>query len=363
MPHPNERMNRRDLVKRMAATAMFLGIAPHLPAMHHVASRGKRMGVVIHSYAFRGKQSQTSKKYPPFKDALELLEHVHTYGAGGIQTRTSGWNSNLARRLRAKSESLDMFIEGSISTPKDKGDQDRFESEIKIAKEAGVTVFRTAMGGRRYEDFSSRSEWEAFRSRSEERLKLAEPIAKRQRIRLAVENHKDWQTSDLLELMATFSSEYIGVTIDTGNSISLMEHPDETVSALAPYAFSTHIKDMAVKEYDDGFLLSGVPLGYGLLKLNDILNTVGKFNPGIRFSLEMITRNPLKIPCKTDDYWATFENKDSKLLDKTLTWIGETRRIRIPSVEGMDLNESIEYEEFNNQLSIKYAEKRLNLRG
>lgn len=363
MPHSNQRLTRRDLVKRMAATAMFLGIAPHLPAMHHVASRGKRLGVVIHSYAFRGKQTQSSNKYPPFKNALELLEHVHTYGAGGIQTRTSGWNNSLAKKLRAKSESLDMFIEGSISTPKDKGDQDRFETEIKIAKEAGVTVFRTAMGGRRYEDFNSRNEWEAFRNHSIERLRLAEPIAKKQRIRLAVENHKDWQTKDLLGLMGRFGSEYIGVTVDTGNSISLMEHPNETVSALAPYAFSTHIKDMGVREYDDGFLLSEVPLGYGLLKLDNILNTVETFNPGIRFSLEMITRNPLRIPCKTDNYWATFNKKDSKLLDKTLTWIGETRRLRMPSVEGMDLNQSIEYEEFNNQLSIKYAEKRLNLRG
>ena len=321
MPQPCEQMNRRDLIKRMAATAMFLGIAPHLPAMHHVASRGKRMGVVVHSYAFRGKQSQTSKKYPPFKDALELLEHVHTYGAGGIQTVTRGWTPGLAKKLRATSESLGMFIEGSISTPQNAEDVDRFEKEIKTAKEAGVRVFRTAMGGRRYEDFSSRLEWEAFRKRSWERIKLAAPIAKKHRIQLAVENHKDWQFSDLLEIMKNFGSEYIGTTVDTGNSISLLEHPHETIAALAPYAFSTHIKDMAVKETEDGFQLSEVPLGYGLLNLNEVLKTLKSHNSEIHFSLEMITRNPLNIPCKTDGYWSTFERKDSQRLKDTLAWI------------------------------------------
>ena len=84
------------------------------------------------------------------------------------------------------------------------------------------------------------------------------------------------------------------MTVDTGNSISLLEHPDETAGRLAQYGFTTHIKDMGVQEYADGFLLSEVPVGQGFLNMQSIFDTLEKHNPDIRFCLEMITRNPLQ---------------------------------------------------------------------
>lgn len=356
-------MNRRDLIKRMAATAALLGLAPQLPALHHMAKRGKRMGIVIHYYAFRGSSKQSSKAYPPFKDAVELLEHVHTYGAGGVQTGTSGWTKPFASRIRKTCEELGMFIEGSISAPKSETDLERFESEIAVAKEAGVSVFRTAMGGRRYEDFDNRKDWLSLKKNSLKRLQLAEPIATKHRVQLGVENHKDWEAQDLIEFMQSISSEHVGVTIDTGNSISLLEHPDETASILARYGVTTHIKDMGVREYEDGFLLSEVPLGQGFLDMEFIFQTIEKPNPQIRFCLEMITRNPLKVPCKTKSYWSTFPDQDATKLSKGLKWIRSNSQDQLPSVEGKSLDEQIEYEEFNNTLSVKYAEKALGLSG
>ncbi|MCZ6672078.1 MAG: sugar phosphate isomerase/epimerase [Verrucomicrobia bacterium] len=359
----SQRIDRRTLIKRLAATATFLGMASSLPALHHAASRGKRMGIVVHSYAFRGSRNQKSKKYPPFQDAIELLEHVHTYGAGGVQTRVSGWSKDFSKRLRRRIEELDMFIEGSISTPKTKSDVERFESEIVNAKEAGATVFRTAMGGRRYEDFDHREGWKQLKKQAWKSLRLAEPIVRKHRVRLAVENHKDWQVADLVEFMKGLSSEYIGVTIDTGNSISLLEHPDETVKGLARYGFTTHIKDMGVQEYQDGFLLSEVPIGQGFLDMERIFKTIEKQNPDIRFNLEMITRDPLKIPCLRKGYWATFEDREANRLANALKWIRSNVQKDLPSVAGKSLDEKIEYEELHNHLSVQYAKERLGLKG
>ena len=41
-------------------------------------------------------------------------------------------------------------------------------------------------------------------------------------------------------------SEHVGVCLDTGNNVALLEDPMEVVETLAPLAFTTHIKDMAV---------------------------------------------------------------------------------------------------------------------
>lgn len=359
----SRRMDRRTAIAKLAATATFLGLAPALPAISHAASRGKRLGIVIHSYAFRGSRNQNSKQYPPFKDAVELLEHVSTYGAGGVQTRTSGWDKPLTRQIRKTCERLGLFIEGTISAPRSENDLDRFDKEIAMAKEAGVKVFRTAMGGRRYEDFHSRHEWLELKDKSWKRIRLAESIVRKHKVQLAVENHKDWEADDLIDFMEGMGSEYLGVTIDTGNSISLLEHPDETVRRLAKYGATTHIKDMGVQEYEDGFLLSEVPVGQGFLDMKSIFDTLERRNPNIQFCLEMITRNPLRVPCKTKGYWATFEKQDATRLAKALKWIRAHSQEDLPSVEGKTLDEKIEYEELNNRLSVEYAERALGLRG
>src|SRR5690606_25602157 len=132
-------------------------------------------------------------------------------------------------------------------------------------------------------------------------LQLAEPVVRKHRVKLAVENHKDWRASELIDILDKLDSEWLGVTLDFGNSISLLEDPMDVVRTLAPRALSTHVKDMGVAEYEDGFLLSEVPLGQGLLDLPAIVNICRKYNPEITFNLEMITRDPLKVPCLQDE--------------------------------------------------------------
>ena len=59
-----------------------------------------------------------------------------------------------------------------------------------------------------------------------------------------------------LDLVKKLDSPFVGVCIDTGNNLALLEAPQETVDLLAPHAFTTHVKDMGVEEYADGFLLA-----------------------------------------------------------------------------------------------------------
>ena len=126
-------------------------------------------------------------------------------------------------------------------------------------------------------------------------------------MKLAVENHKDWRANELVDIMKELNSEWIGVTLDFGNSIALMENPMEVIQSLAPHLLPPTLKDMGVDEYADGFLLSEVPLGEGILDLPKIFALCKQFNPDTTFNLEMITRDPLEIPCLTENYWATFE--------------------------------------------------------
>lgn len=321
------------------------------------------MGVVVHSYAARWNPKVSSQKYPGFTNAIELLEHCHKIGAGGIQVIVKDWTADFAKKLRDRREKLGMYLEGSIGIPKDASDVSRFEQEVIHAKEAGATILRTVAspGGRRYEMFHSLEEVQDFKKRAMVSLQLTESILRKHHVKLAVENHKDWRAPELVKALKDLNSEWIGVTLDFGNSISLIEDPMEVIEALVPYIVSTHVKDMGLEEYPDGFLLSEVPLGKGMLDLPKIVALCKKHNPDVTFNLEMITRDPLEIPCLTNKYWAVFEGVPASDLARTLRMVKQ-HKSALPRVSQLSNDERLAVEEENIVRCLSYSEEELGLK-
>jgi len=314
------------------------------------------LGFVIHSFPIR---SRTEKD---LANPLKFLEFCRERGADGIQL-SLGKSVDAARKLRAAAGRHGMYVEGSIRPPKDKADLERFDAEIVTAKEAGATVVRTVMlGGRRYETFRAAKEYTAFAEGALASLRLAAPVMARSRVTLAVENHKDFRTDELVDMIKAIASEYVGVCVDTGNSIALLERPSETAATLAPWAASCHLKDMGVELSDDGFLLSEVPLGDGFLDLQEIVGALKKARPTIRFNLEMITRDPLRIPCLTDDYWATFEKVPGRDLARALAMVKKhAGKELLPRISKLTIEEQLAIEDKNVRRSLEYGRAKLAL--
>jgi sugar phosphate isomerase/epimerase len=179
---------------------------------------------------------------------------------------------------------------------------------------------------------------------------------------LGIENHKDWLVDQQVALMKQYSSEYLGVCLDTGNNLALLDDPMETVEKLAPYAFNTHLKDMAAVEYDKGILLSEVPLGTGMLDMKRIVATIRKAKPNVYFSLEMITRDPLEIPCLTEKYWSTLEGRQAVYLARTLSMVRANKpREPLPKITGLTPEERLKLEFALVDRSITYAREQLGL--
>lgn len=296
-----------------------------------------------------------------FADALAMLQHAHGLGAAGIQIGVRRWDAALAHRLRETSEETGMFIEGQISLPQDQVDTAAFAEQARLAKEAGVSVLRTvALSGRRYETFTDAAAFEDFKARSWKSLTLAEPIMSRLDMTLAVENHKDWMIAELLDIMTRLSSAHVGVCLDTGNSISLLEDPASVIEAYAPFTVTTHFKDMDVRPYEDGFLLSEVPLGKGFIDLQRIIDVCEEHRSGVRHNLEMITRDPLEVPCLDPTYWATFAGRPGRDLATTLDTVRQRAgRGPLPRVSDLTRDERIQVEDQNIRESLEYARQQL----
>ena len=317
------------------------------------------MGIALDSYAVRMRTGRRTG----FTDPLRFLTFCRERGLAGVQLPVGVRDAGYVKRLRAQLDESGMYLEGDIRTPRDRSDQQRFEAELASASAAGATVVRTAMlGGRRYETFKTADDYRAFKRRALRSLELAEPIASRRKMRLAIENHKDYRATELAELMRHLSSEYVGVCVDTGNNIALLDDPTETVKVLAPWAFSCHFKDMAVEDGSNGFLLAEVPLGEGFLDLNTIVQLLRRLGHAVHFNLEMITRNPLWIPCLTDGYWATLGDVPGRDLARTLRQVRRHAPSKpLPRIMALGLAEQLALEDQNVQRSVTFAQQKLHL--
>jgi len=295
------------------------------------------------------------------RDTIEFLEHCHAAGAGGIQAPLTSLDPGYLGRLRDRAGRLEMYIE--VMGPLPKADLSQFEAVARAAAGVGALCIRAAcLGGRRYETFQSLDEWKRFVSDSHAAIERALPICARYRVKLAIENHKDWTAEEFAALPARYASPWLGVCLDTGNNMALLDESAALAEALAPYTISTHIKDMAVLPYEEGFLLSEVPLGDGMLDLKRIVDIIRRAQPATKMTLEMITRNPLRVPCLTDGYWATFPERSGLHLARTLRMVNEKRSAApLPRLDGKSPAEQLAYEEENVRRCLAYARDRLGL--
>lgn len=298
----------------------------------------------------------------PQRTALEFLDFAHARGGGGVQANLASFEPDYLKKVRARAEQLGMYFEVLTSLPKE--DTSIFENTVKAAKEAGAGSLRAVcLGGRRYETFSSLEQWNAFVTDSHARIARAAPIVNRYRMPLGIENHKDWTAEEMVPLLKKYSSEYLGVCIDFGNNLALLDDPMELVDSLAPFVINTHIKDMGVEEYPDGFLLSEVPLGQGILDLKRILSTLRKYRPSVKFSLDNLIRNPLLIPCLTEKYWITFTERNGKYLARALALVRKNKPARpLPRIDGLDQAGRLRLETDSVSQSVAYARDELGLR-
>jgi sugar phosphate isomerase/epimerase len=328
--------------------------AAGLPRVERVARR-TRMGLSADS--FQSIRFSSPHRLLEVDRLLELAARVGAAGAHGALRLDLDW----ARRTRRMKEELDMYVE--IQTFLPTGDPAGFEQAVLIAKEAGAGSLRVVcLLGRRYEMFDALKDWKEAVERFHAQIAAAVPIVEKHRMPLGIENHKDWRVEQQVALLEQYDSEFLGVTLDTGNNLTILDDPMEVVAALAPYTFNVHFKDMAAEETAEGFRISEVPLGEGMLDVRQMVDTIRRARPGVHFSLEMITRDPLEVPCLTDRYWATFDDVNGACLARTLSSIRAHRpRAPLPRIGGLTAEERLALEMELVDRSIVYARDHLGL--
>jgi sugar phosphate isomerase/epimerase len=96
-------------------------------------------------------------------------------------------------------------------------------------------------------------------------------------IKLADENHIDFDSDEMLTLINNVNSPCFGINFDTGNFMRVLDDPVQGMAKLAKHVYATHIKDLKPQKgaaVNDWFFFSSTPIGDGFVdnqKLAQIL--------------------------------------------------------------------------------------------
>jgi sugar phosphate isomerase/epimerase len=106
-------------------------------------------------------------------------------------------------------------------------------------------------------------------------------------VRLAIENHGDLTSTELVDLVERIDDPAVGICLDTGNALAVFEDPLAAAERMIPFAVTTHFKDCAVIPTGSGFRVCGAPLGRGMLPLEDLFRLIEEQGEVDRLILEL----------------------------------------------------------------------------
>ena len=148
---------------------------------------------------------------------------------------------------------------------------------IEFADAIGAKVMRVVGSSLMFRFEPHGPQIEALSRMFSDAVKVAEPHG----IKLADENHIDFDADEMLTLINNVNSPNFGINFDTGNFLRVLDDPIQGMEKLAKHVFATHIKDLKPQKgvpVNEWFFFSSTPIGEGLVdnrKLAQILKDNG----------------------------------------------------------------------------------------
>lgn len=108
-------------------------------------------------------------------------------------------------------------------------------------------------------------------------LKESVKIARDEGVVLAIENHIDYTSAEIYEILERVGSESLKVNFDTGNTMRMMENPVAAARRLGPYTVATHTKDVAACRHvapEEWYFFSSVTVGTGLIDMPGVVKAL-----------------------------------------------------------------------------------------
>lgn len=255
-----------------------------------------------------------------------VIGHAAALGCGCLHLTTLPGDADLLRHWRALAEQNDIEIElmaaglFDLAGPQAEEARASLQTSIAAARQLGCRILRTGYGRltAATSRFNRALPVEQHLERLAACLRLAAPLVEDNGLLLAIENHCDFTGREMAALFEMTGSPVIGAALDTANGYTVFCDPNDDVQVLAPYAVTTHLKDMRVIDSGDPRLVPLLPegcvLGQGNVDIPAAIRTLAEKSPwahGLHLVIEVgwLPPVPGKSPAEV-----TRETIDASLL-------------------------------------------------
>jgi sugar phosphate isomerase/epimerase len=210
------------------------------------------MKVGIDSYCYHRMFGEVydDQKPPPRKWTLEqFIDRAKELGVDGVSLEScfiprfdAGYLSEVKGRLDAAR--LDRVFawghpDGLEGGRNEKAFEDMMKS-MEYARAIGADVVRVCGASLMFRNEPHGPMLEKLTRMFQKAAKQAEKMG----IKIADENHIDFDSSEMLQLIQDVGSPSFGINFDTGNFMRVQDDPVEGMQKLARHTFATHVKDL-----------------------------------------------------------------------------------------------------------------------
>jgi len=157
------------------------------------------------------------------------------------------------------------------------GKNTRALSEMKravpAARNLGASVMRIVGSSYSFHDEPKVGQVERVSRMLKESMKICE----NEGVKLAIENHIDFTSDEILEILGRVDSDFLGVNLDTGNALRVGEDPVAATRKLVKYTLATHIKDVDATHGispEEWHFFRSVPVGRGLVDVPAVVKVL-----------------------------------------------------------------------------------------
>jgi sugar phosphate isomerase/epimerase len=128
---------------------------------------------------------------------------------------------------------------------------------------------------------------------------------------LAIENHQDFGSEELLDLCQTLG-DHVGIVMDTGNPFSVGEDPVAFARRAAERIRHVHLKDYIAQFSDEGYRLVRCAIGDGCVPFTEILHVLETSRCPLAASIEPGALEARHIRLFTARWWAGYPPRDAR---------------------------------------------------
>ena len=242
--------------------------------------------------------------WPKAMDIFRLMDFAVRQGLDGLHITAADCertDADRLREIRSAAEERGLYLEYNFSMDEEYDPRltNTLEEGIAIAQVLGADIAKVSMDLKRPRPVgASRFHPEVMEQLESftKLLKAAAPKAEAAGVKIAVENHTDAFSAEVLWVLDQVSHPFVGACVDTVNGLHVTEDPMVAIENLAPRAFTNHFRDNRIQIQHDGFKLTGAAVGEGDLDMKrayEIIRDQSSMNRiNIELDMDAVSDNP-----------------------------------------------------------------------